>query len=989
MGTLGELLDGLGTEGYRRGKDFERICKWFLQHDPVYAQKLRRVWLWDEWPGKWGADAGIDLVAEDQDGQIWAIQAKAYARTNSITKRDIDTFLSESARTEIAYRLLIATTDLIGKTAKRTVDNQEKHASVLLRGTLEAAQIDWPDSPSDLRAPRLPPKKPREHQRTAIHAVVTGFERSDRGQMIMACGTGKTLISLFIHENIGSSRTLVLMPSLSLLGQTLSEWAANSKQGFEFLAVCSDQSVTDDDAVVANTSDLGFPVTTDPEKVAAFLRRRKGPRVVFATYQSSPQIAEAFRLGGVPAFNLAIADEAHRCAGPVSSDFGTILNEADIRAERRLFMTATPRFFTGRILGEARQRDFEIASMDDESKFGPVFHRLGFSEAIGLKQLTDYQVVVIGVDDAMYREWADEAEPVSTSGKAMDARTLAGQIGLAKSMRAYDLRRTISFHSRVKRAEEFARSLPEVIAWMPSDERPTGLVWASSVSGEMSASQRQVRLQQLREVDHNARGLLANARCLAEGVDVPSIDGVAFIDPKRSEVDIVQAVGRAIRLSSEKKVGTIVIPVFLDDDAEPAIAVESSAFKPVWDVVMALRAHDEELGEQLDELRRGLGRLGSGRPLRMPPKIKVDLPTSVGADFARAFNARLVDQTTASWEFWYGLLEKYVDREHDARVPKSHRDNGFQLGEWVKTQRTLHDRRLLSEKRTELLESLEGWTWDPFADQWEEGFSQLKAYVERTGRADMPANYKVDGFNLGRWVTVQRVNRTRGSGDTERERRLAALEGWSWNAKDDKWEEGFSRLQKYVETKGDARVLASYRDPDGYSLGAWVVTQRGDHDKDRLAAERADRLNELEGWTWDPFADQWEEGFSRLLEFVEREGHSRVPVSYKTHDYPLGKWVDKQRVKHKQNKLDAEREQRLATLNGWAWSAQEAAWEDWFSLLMEYVDENGDARVPSNYILGNSKLGQWVSNQRVKQRNGTLTADRERRLNELPGWSES
>ena len=805
----------------------------------------------------------------------------------------------------------------------------------------------------------------------------------------MACGTGKTLISLFIHEKLGSKRTLVLMPSLSLLGQTLSEWAANSKQGFEFLAICSDQSVTDDDAVVANTSDLGFPVTTDPEKIAAFLRRRKGPRVVFATYQSSPQIAQAFRLGRrVPAFNLAIADEAHRCAGPVSSDFGTILGSKAIKAERRLFMTATPRFFTGKIVREAQQRDFEIASMDDESKFGPVFHRLGFSEAIGLKQLTDYQVVVIGVDDAMYREWADEAEPVSASGKAMDARTLAGQIGLAKSMRAYDLRRTISFHSRVKRAEEFARSLPEVIAWMPSDERPTGLVWASSVSGEMSASQRQVRLQQLREVDHNARGLLANARCLAEGVDVPSIDGVAFIDPKRSEVDIVQAVGRAIRLSSEKKVGTIVIPVFLDDDAEPAIAVESSAFKPVWDVVMALRAHDEELGEQLDELRRGLGRLGSGRPLRMPPKIKVDLPTSVGADFARAFNARLVDQTTASWEFWYGLLEKYVDREHDARVPKSHSDNGFQLGEWVKTQRILHGRRMLSGRRTQLLENLDGWTWDPFADQWEEGFRQLTAYVERTGRADMPANYKVDGFNLGRWVTVQRVNRTRGSGDTDREKRLAALEGWSWNAKDDKWEEGFSRLQNYIDTKGDARVLASYKDPDGYPLGAWVVTQRGDHDMDRLAAERTDRLNDLESWTWDPFADQWEEGFNRLLEFVEREGHSRVPVSCKVGEYPLGKWVDKQRVNHKRNKLDAEREKRLKALEGWAWSAQEAAWEDWFGQLREYVDQNGDARVPTTYILGDSKLGQWVNNQRVKQRNGTLTADRERRLNELPGWSD-
>lgn len=985
MGTLNELLAGLDPDGHRRGKDFERICKWFLQNDPVYAKKLRQVWLWNEWPDKWGIDAGIDLVAEDQDGQIWAIQAKAYSPTTSITKKDVDTFLSESARPQISYRLLIATTDLIGNTAKRTIDNQEKHASVLLRGTLEVAQVDWPASPSDLRAPPLPPKKPREHQRKAIKAVVKGFDHSDRGQMIMACGTGKTLIALFIHEKLGCHRTLVLVPSLSLLGQTLSEWAANSKSEFDFLAVCSDQTVVDDDAVVATTSDLGFPVTTDAATIATFLRRRTGPRVVFATYQSSPQIAEAFRLGRVPAFDLAIADEAHRCAGPVASDFGTILNEDAIKADRRLFMTATPRYFTGRIVREAKQRDFEIASMDDPSKFGPVFHRLGFAEAIALKQLTDYRVVIVGVDDAMYRDWADRAEPVAISGKAIDARTLAGQIGLAKSMRDYNLRRTISFHSRVKRAEHFAHSLAMVVAWMPRNERPSGQLSATFVSGDMSASQRQVRLGQLRAAGPNERVLLTNARCLAEGVDVPSLDSVAFIDPRRSEVDIVQAVGRAIRLSSEKKIGTIIIPVFLSDDAQPAIALETSAFKPVWDVVMALRAHDEDLGEELDELRRASGR---GGPLRIPAKLQLDLPPTVGADFASAFNARLVDQTTSSWEFWYGLLLDFVDSEKHARVPKACMVNDvFQLGEWVKTQRMLYDRHTLSAKRTQLLECLPGWTWDPFADQWEEGFNRLKAYVDQTGRAELTADKKVDGFNLGRWVTVQRVNHTRGTGEADREKRLEALPGWTWNAKADKWEEGFSQLEKCVRQTGNARILASYKTPGGYALGAWVGIQRGDYAKEKLPPERAARLEAVDGWTWDPFADKWEEGFGKLLEFIAREGHSRPRVSDKFGDYPLGKWVDKQRVNYRNNMLDADRVERLESLPGWAWNVQDALWEEGFNHLVTYVRNHGNTRVPSTYILDGYKLGQWVHNQCNNQRRGALRPDRARRLNELPGWS--
>jgi predicted helicase len=673
MTALGDLLGRCDLDPGRRGRQFERICQWFLTHDPVYAHELRRVWLWDEWPGRWGADAGIDLVAEDRRGQLWAIQAKAYDPATWITKRDVDTFLAESGRSEFSFRLLIATTDLIGRTAKRTIEAQEKQASVVLLGDLEAAKVDWPGSPHDLRSRRLPPKRPRPHEREAMNAVVKGFGRADRGQLIMACGTGKTLTALFISEKLAAERTLVLVPSLSLLAQTLREWTANTKVGFDFLPVCSDETVAvgEPDAVVANTSDLGFPVTTDAEEIATFMRRRSGPRVVFATYQSSPEIAKAFRLGRVPTFDLVIADEAHRCAGRVSSDFATILNTEAIKARRRLFMTATPRYFTGRIVREAKQADFEVASMDNEAAFGPVFHRLGFGEAIERDLLTDYQVVVVGVDDATYRDWAQRGRYVTTDGiKVTDARTLAGQIGLAKAMRRYDLHRTITFHSRVKHARQFAHSLPEVIAWMPARHRPKGQLWSDYASGEMPAGQRHVLLQHLRRLDDGERGLLANARCLAEGVDVPTLDSVAFIDPRRSEVDIVQAVGRAIRLSSDKTVGTLVIPVFIDTEEGPAVALGDSAFKPVWDVIKALRSHDEELAEELDELRRQLGRQRQ-RP-RLPGKIILDLPVRVGIDFARAFDVRLVEQTTASWEFWFGLLEQCVERQGHARVPPLH-----------------------------------------------------------------------------------------------------------------------------------------------------------------------------------------------------------------------------------------------------------------------------------------------------------------------------
>jgi predicted helicase len=435
--------------------------------------------------------------------------------------------------------------------------------------------------------------------------VVEGLGKADRGQLIMACGTGKTLISMWISEALRSERTLVLVPSLTLMSQTIQEWTANARDPFDYLAVCSDETVTDRDAMVSHTADLGLPVTTDPAAVAEFAIR-PGRRVVFATYQSSPRLADAHRLGA-PAFDLAVADEAHRCAGPTGGDFATVLADDRIRATKRLFMTATPRYFTNRIKKIAGEADFEVASMDEEHKFGAVLHRLTFGEAIRRDLLSDYIVLVVGVDEGTYRAYVERGELVTPDGRVItDARLLASHIGLAKAMRDYDLRRVVSFHGRVKRAEEFSSFFPGVVKWMPPDQAPSGTIWSDYASGEMSSGKRDALLSRLRNLDEGLRGLLSNARCLAEGVDVPALDGVAFIDPRGSQIDIIQAVGRAIRKSPEKKVGVIVLPVFIaeGDDAEEVL--ESSSFKNVWEVLKALRAHDEVLGDEQTRSAGGL-----------------------------------------------------------------------------------------------------------------------------------------------------------------------------------------------------------------------------------------------------------------------------------------------------------------------------------------------------------------------------------------------
>lgn len=648
MTSILELFGKLAPGEHRRRRQFERICKWFLENDHEYKRQIKRVWLWDDWPGRWGRDKGIDLVAETFGKKYWAVQSKAYALNHSVTKNDIDRFLSESSRKSISYRLLISTAAELGHNAKEVIQGQEKPVGTLLFSDLKNRKLNWPSSPDKLVAKQEKPKKPRRDQERAIADVVLGFQSHPRGQLIRACGTGKTLIGLRVAEAMKSQRTLVLVPSLSLVSQVLSDWTKDSLRPFRFLPVCSDETIGGEDHLVSRVSELGVPATTDSTAIAAFLRG-SGTRVIFSTYQSSPKIALAFKQHKLEPFDLVIADEAHRCAGVEAGEAATILDSQQIRARKRLFMTATPRIASESSKSRADSMGLELVSMDDQKLFGPVFHELKFSDAIRLKLLTDYRVEIIGVDDPLYRQYAEQGVFVTLDGKTVtDARNLTSHIAVAKAIKKYDLRRIITFHGRVARAREFADQFPQFIRWMPTADIPSGEIWSDLISGDMASNKRDAILDRLREVAPPARGVVTNARCLSEGIDVRALDGVAFIDPKESQVDIIQAVGRAIRKAERKKHGIIILPVYISSGEDEEKTLEDSSFKQVWRVLRALRSHDDQLACELDNLRTKLGRRGKVRA-NLPAKINVNLPTRLNAKFADAFYLRTVRAITQSW----------------------------------------------------------------------------------------------------------------------------------------------------------------------------------------------------------------------------------------------------------------------------------------------------------------------------------------------------
>jgi superfamily II DNA or RNA helicase len=972
MTDLISLLAGLDAGERVRGRGFERLCRWMLETSPEYAARLEKVWLWEEWPARQGRrDAGIDLVAQERDGGLWAVQAKHYDPAYAIKKADLDSFLAESSRAEFSYRLLIATTDHLGPTARRTLDGQEKPVGTLLRSDLDALDLPWPRSLTTLRPAKPKPKRPRPHQRQAVNDIVQGLATNERGQVVMACGTGKTLVARFLHDQLVSHKTLVMVPSLSLLKQTLREWLA--VEPFDYLAVCSDDTVAaeEHDAVVASTSELGVPVTTNPGEIASFLRRSTSG-VVFATYQSSPRIAEA-QEGHVPAFDLVICDEAHRCTGPLAGPFTTILDPAKIKAHRRVFMTATPRYFTGRVQKEAKEADWEVASMDDEHRFGPVLHRLSFGEAIERDLLSDYRVLVVGVSDETYREYAERGVFVTHDGETVtDARMLASQIGVLRAMAGYDLKRLVTFHSRIRGARSFVRSVLDVADWMPAEGRPSGALWAEHVSGEMTSGEREVKLSRLRAVEGGQRGILANARCLSEGVDVPTLDGVVFVDPRRSQVDVVQAVGRAIRKADDKTVGTIVIPVFVDEHTDPEHALDSSEFSTVWQIVKALRAHDEALAEELDELRRERGRRRAS--VGRPAKIVLELPVSVGEAFANAFDARVVERSTSTWEHGLGAAIAYREEYGNLRVPQSFvTTDGFRLGSWIGSRRGQRKANTLSPARVAALDAL-GMIWEPHEANWGRAVADARAYREQHGNLHVPYGFVTDdGFRLGEWLGARRADRNRGWLSPKRIRELDAL-GMVWDSREANWERAIAAARAYHEEHGHLRVPSNFVTEDGFQLGSWITVRRTP--QRRLSPERIAALDAL-GMVWDTATDDWRRGLESAKTYRDTHGHLRVPASYVMDDgFPLGTWISNRRGERKRNKLPADHIAALDTL-GMIWDAREDRWQRGIKAAQRYRKEHGDLLAPVSFIADDGfRLGTWLFSARQRRKAGSLSTQR-------------
>ncbi|MDE0324679.1 MAG: DEAD/DEAH box helicase family protein [Candidatus Poribacteria bacterium] len=613
----------------QKGDLFEQLMQKYFTEDPDYKEQFSEVYLWKQWTELQtefdGTDIGVDLVAEKHDGEFCAIQCKCYAEDTRVSKPHLDSFISASASEIFTSRIFVNTGGELGENALRAITPLGDKFRIIRFSDLESSPFDWPDL--SLQDPaELTYKQKRfhlkDHQKEAFDDVMNGFKASDRGKLIMACGTGKTFTTLKIAEEIAGTegRVLYLVPSISLLSQAMREWSEQRAIDHSYIGVCSDTRVGGSTSEDASVQELKIPVTTDPLKISLALQNPDSRKmtVVFCTYQSLPVIEEVQKGEGVPPFDIIFCDEAHRTTGVEAPDDKTspfvLVHDADrIRANKRLYMTATPRIYTEGARATAVQHDRDVFSMDDPNTYGPEFYHLPFSKAVELGELSDYRVVVLAISEGeVNTALRGDTREINVN----DATKIVGCWRALQNpeRKAIDdpsikpLKRVIAFTNRISESKRMVQHWNDIVESaverLPEDEQLIDFKCETKhVDGTVHALNRRERLNWLKGDSEGVCRILSNARCLSEGIDVPALDAVLFMTSRKSYVDIVQAVGRVMRRAPGKQYGYIVLPVAIPDGVDPADALDDNErFSTVWGVLRALRSHDDRLNAEINKI---------------------------------------------------------------------------------------------------------------------------------------------------------------------------------------------------------------------------------------------------------------------------------------------------------------------------------------------------------------------------------------------------
>lgn len=738
MATFNELVNQIdeNIEQQRdRGTAFEKLAVAYLENEPAFKNKYSDVWMLNEVPEEYHIskqDTGVDIVARDRaTGKLTAVQAKYYR--SKINKKNIDSFLAEVGKDYYSDGIIVTSTNDWNKNAKNATEYLTKEISVVGLSQLQNANFDWQlfdfNSRNNLT---MKPKKLRDYQKEAIKKSLDYFKTNSRGKLVMAPGTGKTFTSLKIAEALFNEKggnnynVLYLVPSIQLLSQTLFNWNSDKSNEIEMVSfsVVSDKKATkkkqgEDDL---SARDVGFPATTNVNELMAnysSIRETssKTMTVVFSTYQSIDVIHDA-QEAGYPEFDLIIADEAHRTTGAAKlgedSMFTKVHSDKNVAGNLRLYQTATPKVYGPDAKKKAESNSIELSSMDDEEKYGKEIFRLGFGDAVSRGYLTDYKVSVLAVNENyvnknMQKIMSSDENELKTSdiGKIIGIwNAMTKRNGMNGAITGAPMKRAIAFTDTIKHSEQVAKEFNNVVNdYLGKQAEDSFSVDVHHVDGGLNALEKKSQLDWLAgSIPENQARVLSNVRFLTEGIDVPNLDSIIFMSPKKSQVDIVQAVGRIMRRYEGKEYGYIILPIVIDANEDPAAALDNNKnYQEVWQVLNALRSIDERFEAEINKLE--LNKKKSGKINVIGVNTKPNHPITESGQGDGNGNGTGNDPKDIQLELDLGMDMKAIEQAFYGKIVQKVGDRRY-LEDWSKDVAEIAKRHI--NKIKDLVDSQSG-----------------------------------------------------------------------------------------------------------------------------------------------------------------------------------------------------------------------------------------------------------------------------------------
>ena len=930
-----------GKKSTLAGKLFEYFAKYFFICNPLYQSEYKNVWLFEEIPldvkkelNINHTDHGIDLLLEDKDDCFIAVQCKF--------KNDEDCKLGWS-RDKLGNLFGFASSikKLIIFSNASEIDDVSKtrRNSLCFLSIKDLLALDK-EFFGSLRLylcknikPSSKKAKPHEYQKKIIKTVSTYFDNNDRGKLILPCGTGKTLVSLWIRESLNVNLTLFLVPSLNLIRQTKNEWIKNSNIHFDYIIVCSEIDIDNEqDSSNIHLYGLDSFVTDEPSDIKKFIKKESAnKKIIFSTYQSFKKIVDAYD-ENLPSIDLAICDEAHRTASIDFGVFSLIHNDTErMHVKKRLYMTATPRVYSQTIKKNIEEVGNILFDMSDENTYGKEIYRMSFAEAIQLGILVDYQIVCLGVEDENLYALLKNNIYIDKNNSITD---FVNNYAVKLAFKKYSIKHAITFHSKVNQAQFFSERNESICPDIKS----------YFVSGKQTSSKRSIVLNAFR---NSEKAVVSNARCLTEGVDIPSVDAVFFCDPKNSKVDIVQAVGRTLRKdkNNPNKIGKVIIPIYFKKDSNIEEEIDTSIYNNVIKIIRSIADQDERLQDEINNIAY---KQTSGYTENSKIQFVCDSSSklndliafeNIGKKLESALFGEIISKNSSTWGLYYKELSDYLTNHNNIYPTKQ--DNS-RLYVWCAQQRVFYNKRNLSQEKISKLNDL-NFVWDVNNDLWNENFDKLVEFL-RENNNQWPRQRNTKGLEHRLAVWMMKIDKEYRKGELKQER-YEKLTSIGYIFEDRRWMICFEKAKQKIAELGHFPD----RNEDN-NVYQWLYLQNRKYSTNKLSSNQMKLLDEIHIKDLNFEKNSWGEKFLCLKRYYEK--HGRLPnynERFGTKKIIFGTWAIRQRMDFYKGKLPKGRQEKLLSI-GFNLNAQqekEDLWNERFELLKQWLKDNGN-RFPNN-----------------------------------------